>query len=309
MSLPAHLLLAPLLAWPGGVLLAVRALLAMALRLPLPRGFGSPAPGLLLRSLRRRPWEIAAGAIALGLVIAFGTSLRAFITTYDSAKRADAGFVAGADLRIVPGIAAARRRPSTYAAQLRVGGISAVTPVAAGVENSLLIGRYRRARVDLVAIDPATFGKAARISDSSFADASPTAAIAALRDDPQGIVVNAAIAEDLAVETGDEVRVTLAPGTPRQTTRTFRVVAQFTRFAGFASPPDLIAGLSAYRGTTIASRVSFYLARTRDHGRAALAPRHRGATRRPRQPRPTVDRDVRVGAGPRPVEPHGARRH
>jgi putative ABC transport system permease protein len=270
-SLPSYLLLVPLLAWVGGVLLAARALLAVALRLPLQRGFGSLARGLLLRSLRCRPWEIAAGAIALGLVIAFGTSLRAFIATYDSAERADAGFVVGADLRITPGIAAARQRPSAYASQLRVGGISAVTPVATGVENSLLIGRYHRVRADLVAIDPATFATAARISDSAFADASPTAAVAALRADPRGIVVNAATAEDLAIETGDEVRVTLAPGTARETTRTFRVVAQFTRFAGFAAPPDLIAGLSAYRGTTIASGVSFYLARTHDHDRAALA--------------------------------------
>jgi putative ABC transport system permease protein len=270
-SLPSYLFLVPLLAWAGGVLLVVRVLFAIALRLPLPPGFGSPARGLLQRSLRRRPWEIAAGAIALGLVIAFGTSLRAFIATYDSAKRGDAGFAVGADLRITPGAVAARRRPAEYASQLRVRGVSAVTPVASGVENSLLIGRYHRARADLAAIDPETFGEAGRLSDSSFADASPEAAIAALRADRQGIIVNAATAEDLAISTGDRIRVTLAPGTPRERTRTFRVVARFTRFAGFASPPDLIAGLSAYRGTTTATRVSFYLARTHRHSGSALA--------------------------------------
>src|SRR4029077_7257028 len=127
-SLPSYLLLIPLLAWVGGVLVVVRVLLALALRLPMrawSRGGGATA-GLLARGLRRRPWEIAAGAVAIGLVIAFGTSLRAFISTYDTSKRADARFVVGSDLRISPG---ARPRTAAYASRLRVRGVSALTPV------------------------------------------------------------------------------------------------------------------------------------------------------------------------------------
>ena len=111
---PASLLLVPLLAWVGSVLLASRLLVAIASRLPVRAApeLGGAVRGLLLRSLRRRPWELAAGTVALGLVIAFGTSLRSFIATYDAAKRADAGFVVGSDVRIAPG---ARPRTAAYA--------------------------------------------------------------------------------------------------------------------------------------------------------------------------------------------------
>jgi putative ABC transport system permease protein len=272
-SLPSHLLLVPLLAWAGGVLLLVRLLVALALRLPLrsPARFADPARSLLVRSLRRRPWEVAAGIAALGLVIAFGTSLRVFIATYDASKRADARFVVGSDLRITPGVRAAQPRTAAYASQLQVAGVSAVTPVVSGLENAVLAGRYKRARTDLTAIDSATFGRVTRLSDSAFAGRSPAAALAALQGDPRGVLVNAATAEDLAVEPGDRVRLVFAPGTARETTATLRVVGLLKRLAGFPRPPGVVMGLGAYRRATSVERVDFFLARTEDHGRAGLA--------------------------------------
>jgi putative ABC transport system permease protein len=269
-SLPTYLLLVPLLAWVGGVLLATRLLAAIALRLPARSspGPGGAAGGLLVRSLRRRPWELAAGTVALGLVIAFGTSLRSFIATYDAAKRADAGFVVGSDLRITPG---ARPRTAAYASRLRIGGVTRVTPVVYRSENSLLIGAYRRARTDLAAIDPATFGGTARLSGASLAGLAPGAAMAALRADPRAILVGAATAADLSLERGDRVRVVLALGTARETSAMFRVAGLFTRFAGFARAPDLVVGLGAYRAATGAAPVDFFLARTRDSSHAGLA--------------------------------------
>jgi putative ABC transport system permease protein len=269
-SLPAYLLLVPLLAWAGGVLLSTRLLVAIAVRLPVrpsPERGGASA-GLLVRSLRRRPWEVAAGTVALGLVIAFGTSLRCFIATYDAAKRADAGFVVGSDLRIAPG---ARPRTAAYAPELRVGGVARVTPVVFRSENSLLIGAYRRARGDLAAIDPGTFGGTARLSDSSLGGMAPGAAMAALRADPHAILVGADTAADLSLETGDRVRVVLALGTARETSATFRVAGLFTRFAGFARAPDLVVGLAGYRSAVGAAPVDFFLARTRDGTHAGLA--------------------------------------
>ena len=265
-SLPSYLLLVPLLAAVGGVLLVARVLIAIALHVPIAaRGI---ATGLLLRSLRRRPWELGAGIVALGLVVAFGTGLRAFAATYDAAKRADAGFLVGSDLRISPGT---RARTATYASRLRVTGVGGVTPVVSGLGNSLAIGRYKRARTDLAAIDPATFGGAARIADSAFGGSSPEAALAALRADPRGVLVDATTAEDLALETGDRVRLVLALGTPREVSARFRVAGLFTRFTGFARPPNVIVGLAAYRAATHSARVGFFLARTHDHGHAGLA--------------------------------------
>jgi putative ABC transport system permease protein len=272
-SLPSHLLLVPLLAWVGGVLLATRLLVALVVRLPVPSPprFGGLVPGVLMRSLRRRPWELAAGIVTLGLVIAFGTSLRAFIATYDAAKRADARFVVGSDLRITPGVLGSRSYPAGFASQLRVGGVSGVTPVVFKLENSVLAGVYRRARTDLAALDPVTFGRVARLSDSSFVDRSATSALAALQADPRGLLVDAATADDLSVESGDRVRVILALGTPRETAATFRVVGLFTRLAGFPRHPNLVVGLGAYTALTTAKRVDFFLARTHDHGHAGLA--------------------------------------
>jgi putative ABC transport system permease protein len=268
-SLPSYLLLIPLLAWVGGVLVVVRVLLALALRLPMPawsRGGGATA-GLLARGLRRRPWEIAAGAVALGLVIAFGTSLRAFIATYDTSKRADARFVVGSDLRISPG---ARPRTAAYASRLRVRGVSALTPVVFRAENSLLIGRYQRARTDLAAVDPATFGSATGLSGSAFRGLAPRVALARLRADPHAMLVEAATADDLSLEVGDRVRAVLALGTDREAEASFRIAGVFRRLTGFAHPPDVVVGLGAYRAATGATAVDFFLARTRDHSRAGV---------------------------------------
>ena len=135
----------------------------------------------------------------------------------------------------------------------------------------MLIGTYRRARTDLAAIDPTTFGGVTRLSDSSFADRSPEAAIAALRADPHGVLVDAATADDLSVETGDRVRIVLALGTSRETAAGFRVVGLLTRVAGFPRPPNLVVGLDAYAAATAARRVDFFLARTSEHGHAGLA--------------------------------------
>src|SRR5204862_3671105 len=54
-SLPSHLLLAPLAAWFGGVLLSARAVPAITSRIPIPAPpqFGRLVPGILGRSLKR----------------------------------------------------------------------------------------------------------------------------------------------------------------------------------------------------------------------------------------------------------------
>jgi putative ABC transport system permease protein len=272
-SLPSYLALIPLAAGIGGVLLSTRLLLALMtrLRVPPPPRFGNPVSGALIRSLRRRPWGVAAGVVALGLVIAFGTSLAAFSGTYDKAKSADSRFLVGSDLRITPGVLGSRAYPAGYASRLHVAGVSGVTPVVFRLENSLLIARYKRSRTDLAAIDPATFGRVAALSDSHFTDGPASAALAALRADPHGLLVDAATADDLSVALGDRVRVVLALGTPRETVATFRVAGVFTRVTGFAPSPNLIVGLAAYAAATTSERVDFFLARTDGHRGPGLA--------------------------------------
>ena len=279
-ALPSRLLVVPLLAWVGGVLVSARVLLALALRMPAsaPDRHGALVRGLVLRSLRRRPWELTGGIVVLGLVLAFGTSLRAFAATYDAAKSADAGFVVGSDLRITPG---GRPRSVAYASRLHVAGISGVTPVVSDLENSILIGAHQRATTDLTAIDAATFGRVARLSGSSFEGASASAALAALGAGRQTVLIDAGTAGDLSIEAGDRVRVVLALGTSRETTAELRVAGLFTRLAGFARTPDIVLGLATYAAATSSRRVDFFLARTSDHSdagrmRAVAALRARG---------------------------------
>ena len=122
--------------WVGGVLLVDPRPGRDRLRLPVrPRpGSAEPLAACSCAASGDAPGSSAAGMVALGLVIAFGTSLRSFIATYDAAKRADAGFVVGSDLRIAPG---ARPRTAAYASRLRIGGVTRVTPVVFRPENSL----------------------------------------------------------------------------------------------------------------------------------------------------------------------------
>ena len=116
-SLPSHLLLAPMVAWLGGVLLAVRLVEAGTSRIPVPAPprFGPVVGGTLGRNLRRRSWTLASGAAGVGLVIAFGTGLAIFASTYDAGKAADARFTVGSDLRVTPSVLSSRPHPPGFA--------------------------------------------------------------------------------------------------------------------------------------------------------------------------------------------------
>jgi uncharacterized repeat protein (TIGR01451 family) len=129
-SLSFYTLLAPLLAWLGITLLAVRVLLWGTSRIKVGGGrrMGRLTTGTLLRSVSRRSLALGSGVIALALAVAFGSSLALFIATYDAEKQADARFVIGSDIRVTP--SALAQQSSDFASQLQVPGVSGVTPVA-----------------------------------------------------------------------------------------------------------------------------------------------------------------------------------
>ena len=272
-SLPSHLILAPLVAWAGGILLCVRLLVAVASRLWIPAapGFGPVGLGLIGRSLRRRAWSLGPGMATLGLVVAFCTSLAIFAASYDTAKAADSRFVVGSDLRVTPSVLDPRPPRAEFAAKLRVAGVSSVTPVVFKLENSVLIGPANQSRTNLAAIEARSFARTAALSDSFFAGRSAASALSALATDPQGILVGVQPAGDLSIQTGDRVRVLLALGTRHQTMRTFRVVGLITSFPGFPTHADLVVNLRFYQSATSVRRVDFFLARTLDNSNAGLA--------------------------------------
>jgi putative ABC transport system permease protein len=271
-SLPSRLMLAPLIAWFGGMLLAVRILMAVTSRLPVPAPprFGPVIRGTLGRSLRKRSWALATGMVGVGLVVAFGIGLAMLSASYDAAKAADSKFVVGSDLRLTPSVLSPRSRPPSFASQLEVPGVSAVTPVVFKLENSVLIGPYDQDRKDLTAIDAASFRRVAALSDSFFVDRSAAGAMAALEADPRGLLVDSQTADEMSVERGDRVQVLLARGTKRQALEPFRVVGLFEIFPGFPQGTNLVANLDYYLAATGLRRTDFFLARTADDSHDGL---------------------------------------
>jgi putative ABC transport system permease protein len=272
-SIPSPLLLPALVAWFGGTLLSVRVFQAIASRLPLPAPprFGPLIRGTLRRSVKRRSRTLAAGIVGVGLVVAFGMSLAMFTATYDAAKAADSKFVVGSDLRVTPSVLSPRPHPPGLASKLQVPGVSAATPVVSKLENAVLIGRYNQDLKQLTAVDPASFERVAPLSDSFFVDHSAAGAMAALQADPRALLVDSQTADDLSVKVGDHVRVLLARGTKRQTTKTFHVIDLFERFPGFPQGTNLVANLGYYDAATGSKQADFFLASARDHSDAGLA--------------------------------------
>ncbi|MEA2150342.1 MAG: putative transport system permease protein, partial [Solirubrobacteraceae bacterium] len=272
-TMPPRLLAPALVAWFGGVLLAARVAVAIGGRLPLPSGkrFGSPVSGTLRRSLRRRSRSLATGIAGVALVVGFGTAIALFGATYDAAKRADATFVVGADLRVTPSVLSPRSHPPAYARRLEVAGVQAATPVVAKLENSVLVGPFDQNRQDLTAIEPASFARVAALRDAFVVGAPAAGAMRALRADRRGLLVNATTADDLSVKVGDHVKVLLARGTKRQRLAPFVVVGEFRSFPGFPDGVNLVANLAYYRASTGVSKVDYFLARAGDGGDAGLA--------------------------------------
>jgi len=272
-SLPSHLLLAPVGVWIAGVLLSVRAFDALASRAHVPAAphFGSPVWGSLVRSLRRRSWSLAGGVAAVGLVVAFGTSLVIFTSSYDAAKAADSRFVVGSDVRVTPSVLSVAPHPPSFASKLLVPGVSAATPVVYKLQNAVLTTSFNEDQKSLAAIDPASFRRVAALSDRFFVGSSTANALATLQRQPGGVLISEATAGDLKVAVGDWVRVLLARGTATQVPVQARVVGLFTRFPGFPQGVDLVANLNFYEAATRLNTADYFLARTADSGGAGLA--------------------------------------
>lgn len=265
-SLPSYLLVIPIGAWIGGVLLSVRAFDAFASRVPVPAAprFGALVYGSLARSVRRRSWSLAGGIAAVGLIVAFGTSLAIFAATYDHAKAADARVVVGSDLRVTPSVLSPRSHPAAFARKLGVGGVSAATPVVFKEQNSVLTSAFNEDQSSLAAIDPAGFARVAALSDSFFDGRTAKQALAALQAHPNGVLVDAKSADDLKITVGDKVHVLFARATKQQQRVPLRVVGIFKHFPGFPQGVHLVANLSTYASATHLDNADFFLARSAD---------------------------------------------
>jgi putative ABC transport system permease protein len=271
-SLPSHLMLAPLVAWVGGMLLAARVFYGLVSRARVPAAprYGPLIRGTLARSLKRRPWVFVTGTLGVGLVVAFGSSLAMFAATYDAAKAADSRLTVGSDIKVTPSTLSSRNYPPGFASQLRVPGVQAVSPVAFKPENTVVYSKYNQDVRDMAAIDPGSFARVAPLSDSLFVDRSAAAMMASLRADPRGVLVDRQTADDLSIHAGDRIKVLLARGTKHQVLKRFHVIGLFKNFPGFPDGTNLVGDLSRYEAATGARKADFYLARATDESHAGL---------------------------------------
>jgi len=272
-SLRLHLVIVPIGVWIGGVLLLARAVgwLFSHLPLPGPPRFGRPLRGLLTRGLRRRPWAAAGGVIVVGLIFALGTSVASFTTSYNRAKAADARFVVGSDVRVTPSPQSAVAHPPGYVRALDVPGVQTATPVVFGPLNAVVQSEFNEDAANLAAVDPATFGRVAALADANFVDQTAAAAMDALSKEPGGVFLSTELADYLAVEPDDEVKVLFARGTEKQKLSEMRVIGLFERLPGFPEGADVLANLQRQVRLIPSTNASFFLARTTDPDAATLA--------------------------------------
>jgi putative ABC transport system permease protein len=273
-SLPLQLLGPPIVAWLAGSLLIVYALQLAIERTTALRGHRPNLrrllPSVLWRSITRRLGAMSGGVVATGLVVGLGAALICFTTVYDTAKKTDARFLAGSDIRLTPNPTSGRPHPTNLAHRFIVDGVSGATPVVYSRENAVLTSAFNEDVATLAAIDTRTFGQVAQMQDSWFVGASADQMMTALRDHPNGVLVNAALADGLKLAVGDHAKVLYGRGTKQQTRRPATVLGVFTHFPGAPDGTDVVASLDRYQRATGLKAADAYLLSTTDQTNTGL---------------------------------------
>ncbi|MGH2594636.1 MAG: FtsX-like permease family protein [Actinomycetota bacterium] len=273
LSLPLQLLGPPIVAWLAGT-----ALIAVVLRIVIERVAAARrtsrlhrlVPGVLWRSITRRLGAITGGVVTAGLVVGLGAALVCFSTVYDGAKLTDARFLTGSDIRLTPNPTSGASHPTSLAREFRVEGVSGATPVVYSRENAVLTSAFNEDVATLAAIDLRTFPSVAPLQDSWFVGATAAQVMAALKDHPNGILVNAALADGLKLAPGDEARVLFGRGTKEQTRRVATVLGLFTQFPGTPEGTDIVANLHHYQRVTGPMNADLYLLSAADRSPVGL---------------------------------------
>jgi putative ABC transport system permease protein len=264
-SLSFYMLLAPLAAWFGSVLLAARLFLLAAGRIPMGGRFGSAVAGTLRRSVGRRAGVMVAGIVTVALAQAFGVGTAVFAATYHAEKSADARFVVGSDLRVTP--SPVDPRPADFASRLEVPGAAAAAPVVFHLQNATVGSEAK----DMALVDPARFERAAYLPDSFLLDGSAAAAMAALRADPAGLLIDAEAASAGDIQVGDTVKVLLKDASGGDVAVNMHALGRFRQMPGFPQHADLVGNLAYYQGATGITSVDFFVVRAVDPGPAGVA--------------------------------------
>jgi putative ABC transport system permease protein len=252
-SLALSAFVAPCILWIGLTLVVIR-LAGIVTRLRVVRrGLGRSAGitgELAGASLAARSATVGPIVVVIALAMSFAVSTLVFQATYLQQQRVDARLTLGADLKATP---TAGVGPSIVQ-QLAGPGVAQATPF---VDRIVYVGPEAQ---DLLAIDPAGLPAVAPLADSFFSGITADAAMAALRSQPDGILVSAETARDYSIVPGDRVRIRVpdARGELRQVD--FRMIGIALEFPTAPKDAFLVANLDWVRRQTGDDRISFVLA-------------------------------------------------
>ena len=249
LALSFYVLLAPIALWLGSVLLVIRGLMALLSRWARPER-SRPLPswrGASLRWLGRRPARTGVAVVLGSLAVAVGTYVLVFAATYRTAKTTDAQAATGSDLRLTPG-------DPTLQLPQRLPGVSAVSafrlvPAKAGSD-----------RKTILAIDLSTYSATTIIQPRM----TQGQGLAALANDPQGVLVSAEIANDFSLGPGDPMPLRIFPDDfENRRDMSLHVVGVFRSFPPTAAPsePAELVTAASYLPRAEINPPDFYLAR------------------------------------------------
>lgn len=271
-QLPLGLLLLPIGAWVAGSLCGGRvfAWLLIRLRATSSTNLDRPLSLLYWRSIQRRPWALADATIILGLIIALGTNLTVFTASYNDAKRADARYTVGSDLRITPSPATERAYLSGATSEFAIDGIDSVVPVVYGVHNVVLHSSRTEEVANLVALDPVAYARIAPLDNADFSNGSANGILALVASRPDAILLSREMASFLKVNEGDTMRVLLARATSEQVEIELHLVGLFERLPGFPDGADALMNIERHEATVASTAPTFFLAQASDGSDATL---------------------------------------
>lgn len=272
-SLPLQLLVAPIVAWLAGTLLIARILYGITMRAasarPAPQ-FRRLLPGVLWRSISRRLGALSGGVVTLGLVVGLGTMLLCFSTVYAEAQRADARFLVGSDIRLTPTPTSGAAHPIGLATEFGVSGVRGATAVVYSPQNAVLTSDFNEDVATLAAIDPRPFGRVGALQDSLFVGGSASQMMSRMQDQPDGVLVNVALADGLKLTAGDQAHVLFGRDTDQQTRAAVTVLGTFTSFPGAPKGTDVVANLEFYERLTGLAEADYYLVEAADQSGSGL---------------------------------------
>ncbi|MDX6581073.1 MAG: putative transport system permease protein [Solirubrobacterales bacterium] len=267
-----YALLAPVLLWIGGGLLAYRLadLLLFRGRRILGRGLKPLAGNLsptVAATMGRQRRLLARSLTLVALTVAFAGSTAVFNSTYAQQAEADARLTNGADVTVTesPG---ANVGPSEAATLAKVQGVSSVEPLQ---HRFAYVGADLQ---DLYGVNPTTIGAAGQLQNGWFQGGSTDQLLSTLGSKPDSILVSAETVKDFQLHPGDLLRLRLQNGLTKQyTTVPFHYAGIAKEFPTAPRDSFLVANASYVAQQTGSNAVGSFLIQTDGTSPATVASR------------------------------------